>query len=148
MGRVIGGVIAGYVVMMGIIFGVSALAWMALGANGAFQPGSWRTSGAWIAISAVMVLLAAIPASRVCSLVAGGDRRALRGLVMLMLVLGIVFAIPVITRAAGTFDGRAADVTMMDAMSHAAQPIWLVLLMPVLEAVGAVLGWKHRPVEI
>jgi hypothetical protein len=148
MGRVIGAVIAGYVLMMAIIFGLATLAWMALGTNGAFRQDSWRTTGLWIAITAVCALVAAIPASRVCSLIARGDRRALRGLVGLILVLGIIFAMPVITRAPGTVDGRAAVVSMQEAITHAAQPVWLALLLPVLGMIGAVLGWKHRPVEI
>ena len=148
MGRVVGAVIAGYVAMMIVIFAVSTGMWLLLGPSGAFQAGSWRTSAVWVLLSAVCALIAAVPASRLAALIAQGDRRALQGLVLLILVLGLVFAIPVITRTQGTIVGRPAVVSMQDAMSHAAQPVWLALLLPLLGAVGAVIGWKHRATEV
>ena len=148
MGRVIGGVIAGYVAMMALIFVLATAAWFVVGAHGAFVPGSWRTTGLWIAISAICALVAAAPASRLTAIIAQGDRRALQGLVILIVVLGLVFAVPVLTRTDGTIAGRPDIVSMGDAMSKAAQPGWLALLLPLLGAMGAVLGWKHRPVEV
>ena len=148
MGRVIGAVIAAYVAMMAIIFVLATGMWMVLGPSGSFQAGSWRTSGLWIAGSGVCGLVAAIPASRLASIIAQGDRRALQGFALLILALGFLFAIPVVTRTTGTIAGRPDLVSMQEAMSKAAQPIWLALILPVLGVIGAVVGWKHRAVEV
>src|SRR4051812_17388797 len=138
MGRVIGAVIAAYVVMWTLMVAVFSAAWMLLGSQGSFQPGTWRTSLPWIAVSLAGSLFAAVPASRLAAVIARGNRRALQGLVLLTLILGLVMAIPVLTRTEGTIAGRPSVVSMQAAFTYAAQPAWLALLMPFLGVVGAV----------
>lgn len=143
MGRVVAAVIGGYVVMMAMVFVLSTVAWMAFGADRAFSAGTWDTTVLWIAVSLAFSLLAAVIGGLVCATFARGDRRAIRGLVLLVIVLGIVFAIPVVTRGAATAT-REGAVTMAQAMQNARQPVWVALLLPLLGAGGVLLGAGMR----
>jgi len=143
MGRVVAGVIAGYVVMLAVIFVGSTLAWMALGPNGAFLPGTYQTTMIWVGISLAVSLFAAVLGGFACAAVSRRDPRATRGLVGLVVVLGVLFAVPVLMRAPDGAE-RPDVVTMQAAMQHARQPVWVALLLPLLGAAGAVLGAGMR----
>ncbi len=141
MGRIIGSVIAGYVAMFAVVFMLMSLAWVALGAGGSFQPGSWNVSWTWILVTVVVGLVAAIAGGYLCALIAR-DPRGPKWLVGVVVVLGILMAIPVITgggdvAAAGP---RPETMPMFDAMSNAIQPVWVALLNPLLGAVGVLIG--------
>ncbi len=145
MGRVIGSVVAGYVAIFVAVFVLMTLAWMALGPAGSFQPGSWDVTGTWIVVSVVVGLVAAIVGGYVCALIAK-DPRGPKALVGVVVVLGILFAIPVLTGGADVAAGPRPDVVpMMDAMQQAKQPAWVALLNPVLGAIGVLIGARLRP---
>ncbi len=146
MGRVIGSVIVGYVVVFAVVFALMSLGYVVLGAEGSFQPGSWDISRIWIATSIVVGLLAAIAGGYVCAMIAKDPRGPL-GLIALVVVLGIAFAIPVLTGGGAAAAGPRPDaVPMMDAMANAVQPAWVALLNPLLGAVGVWLGARlHKP---
>jgi len=147
MGRSIGGAIAGYVVMFLVVFLLMSLAWMLLGASGSFQPGSWEVSRAWVAVTFVVGLLAAVAGGWACALIAK-DPRGPKILIGLTIVLGVLFAIPVLTASAeaiAALGPRPDDVTMADAMTKAQQPAWLALVNPLLGAVGVWLGARLNP---
>ncbi len=40
--------VVGYIVMFALLFVAFSVMWMVLGADGAFAPGTWDVSGAWI----------------------------------------------------------------------------------------------------
>ncbi len=62
-------------------------------------------------------------------------------LIGIVIVLGVVFAIPVLTGSTDVATTARPDtVTMMEAMSNARQPTWIALLNPLLGAVGVLLG--------
>ena len=144
MGKNILAIVAGYLVMMVLVFGLMTLGWQVVGADGAFAPGSFKTTGLWIAISLVTATVAAVAGGRVAARL-GQDGRAVVGLVALVLVLGIVFAIPVITAAPELANAvRPADLAMMDAVKQAQQPAWVALLNPLIGAVGAWIGGRGR----
>lgn len=146
MGRVIGAVVAGYVVMFVTVFLLMTAAWLGLGADGAFEPGSWKLTLGWIAASIAISLAAAYAGGRVCRTIAR-DPRGPHYLMGLVFLLGIVFAIPVLTAAPdvmATLGPRPDEIPMMDAMSKAQQPPWLALLNPVLGVAGVWLGARER----
>jgi hypothetical protein len=67
---------------------------------------------------------------------------ALAGLV---LVLGIIFAIPVLTAPADEApQARTGDVGNTEAMQNARQPDWLVILNPLLGATGVLIGARFN----
>ncbi|NNG17234.1 MAG: hypothetical protein HKM89_12210 [Gemmatimonadales bacterium] len=145
MGKVIGSVVLGYVVMVIVVFVLMSLVWMVMGASGAFQPGSWDVSAGWIVGSIIVGLVAAIIGGYVCALVAK-DPRGPKALVVVVVILGIVFAIPVLTSGAeAPTIARTETISMMDAMQNAQQPVWIALLNPILGAIGVLIGARLRP---
>lgn len=143
MGKTIGGAVAGYVVMFVTVFVLMTAGWTALGAGGSFKPGSWETSTAWIAVTLVVDVLAALGGGYVAMLIA---KRPLGPQVLagLVVVLGVLMSIPMFTADTSALGPRPDVVTMMDAMSKAQQPLWLVIANPILGAVFALVGGKLR----
>lgn len=137
--RNIGGAVLGYVVMFAGVVVLMSVFWMAVGADGAFQPGSWEVSGTWSLGSIVVGLVAGILGGLVCAKVAS-DSRGVWMLIVLVVILGVATALTD-APAAGTAPAvRPSDVGMTEAMMSASQPVWLAWLNPVLGAVGAFLG--------
>ena len=148
MGRIIGSVIAAYVTLFAIVLVLMSLAWLALGASGAFQPGSWDVSGSWVVVSVIVGLAAAIPGGMVSAAISS-DRRALQALIGLIVVMGALSAWPALAGAgeAVVSSARPDTVSMFDSMSNARQPVWIALLNPVLGIVGVIIGsrwWRAR----
>jgi len=145
MGKVIGSVVLGYVVMVVAVFVLMSLVWMMMGASGAFQAGSWDVSAGWVVVSIIVGLVAAIIGGYVCALVAK-DPRGPKGLLAVVVILGILFAIPVLTGGAQLPTIPPTDtISMMDAMQNAQQPVWVALLNPIIGAVGVLIGARLRP---
>ena len=134
--RNVGGAVLGSVVMAGAVVLLLSGLWAVLGAEGAFRPGSWEVSGAWLFGSIVVGLLAAVIGGMVCTCVAADDR----GLLMLMalvLVLGVYLALANPPAAEGI---RPPAVDMADPMNSVRQPTWLAWLNPVIGVAGAFAG--------
>ena len=138
MGRAIGGAVLGYIVMFVIVFCGLTLAWMLLGADGAFQPGGFDVSMTWIAVSIVVAIIAALAGGKVARLVAKAPLgpQVLAGLVI---IVGIVSMIPAMTMEP-TVATRAGDMPMMEAIAQARTPMWMMILNPIIGAIGALIG--------
>ncbi len=91
--RKIIGVVAGYVAMAVLIFILFTVLYLILGADGAFQPGNYQASGTWLVLSFILGLIAAVVGGFVCVLIAK-DKKAALWLAGLVLVLGLILAIP------------------------------------------------------
>lgn len=145
MVRNIVAVILGYIVLALLIFLTFSSAYLLMGTNSAFNPGTYEVSGLWLAVSFVLGLLAAIAGGYVCSIVARGSRAPI-ALAVLVLLLGLLAAIPELRAAQ---DGaapaaRPAEVSNMEAMQNAVQPVWVVLLSPLVSAAGVLFGARIR----
>lgn len=144
MGRIIGAVVVGYLVMVLLIFGTFTLAYLNMGADGAFKPSSYDATPLWLATSFAWGITAAVVGGFTCAAIAkrGKAPSILAGLV---LVLGLLMAIPAIT-AAPDKKSKVRDeaVSNMDAMMNAVQPTWVVLLNPFLGAAGTLLGASFK----
>ena len=138
MGRAIGGAVLGYIVMFVIVFCGLTLAWMLLGADGAFQPGGFDVSMTWISVSIVVAIIAALAGGKVARLVAKAPLgpQVLAGLVI---IVGIVSMIPAMTMEP-TVATRAGDMPMMEAIAQARTPMWMMILNPIIGAIGALIG--------
>lgn len=142
MGKMIGSAIVGYIVMFVVVFLLFSAAYLALGASGAFQPGTWDPSGVWILLSIVIGVVAGIAGGYVCKTIAK-DPMGPKILIGIVIVLGVLFAIPVFTSSPDVVaTARPDTVPMFDAMSNAKQPGWVALLNPILGVVGVLLGAK------
>ena len=144
MGKRLAGIVAGYVTMMVMVCGLMTLGWVAVGAEGAFEPGVFVTTPLWHAISIAVAVVAAVVGGRIARRL-GGDRETVVGLAILVFVLGVAFAIPVVTAdPALAMTPRPDGLAMMDAVNQAQQPAWVAIANPIIGALGAILGGGRR----
>lgn len=141
MARTILGVIAGYLAMFVAVMVSFTLLYLVLGAERSFQPGSYRPSGLWMVASVALGFAAAVLGGRVCAAVTR-SAKAGRALAVVVVVLGIVFAIPVLTSSIDP-GPRTGDVPNFEAMQKAQQPKWAAILNPILGAAGVLVGSRR-----
>jgi hypothetical protein len=135
MGKTIGSVILGYLVMVVVVFGTFSLAFLVLGTGGSFREGSYDISSLWIVVSIILGFIAAVVGGLVCLAVAR-EERAAHILALVVIALGIVFALPQLTGGIEDPGPRPADMATFEAMQSARQPTWLALLNPLIGAAG------------
>lgn len=143
MARSILAVVAGYATLALVIFVTFTLLYLVLGADRSFAPGSYDASTLWVATSFPLGVLASVAAGLVCALIARGPR-APQVLAGVVLVLGLLFAIPVLRAADSPSPARAGDVSNMEAMQSARQPKWVALANPFVGALGVLVGAGRR----
>ncbi len=141
MVRTIAAVVLGYIAMALLVFALFTAAYLAMGTDNVFLPGSYQVSLAWVALSIVVSFAAALAGGYVAAAVSRGTRAPL-ALACLVLILGIIFAIP----ALGQPDpgARAGDVGNIAAMTNARPPAWTLFLNPVIGAAGVLVGSRLR----
>jgi hypothetical protein len=143
MARTVVGVILGYVVMAVVVFCGLTAAYLAMGADGAFRPGTYEVSGLWIAISFIVGLAAAISGGWVCA-AAATEARAPMILAAVVFVLGLAVAIPALTAPSSLPKPRLGDVPNLEAMANAHTPVWIALLNPFVGAAGVIVGGRLK----
>ena len=144
MVRNILGVILGYVAMFAVVFITFTILYFILGADGAFESGTYEVSIIWIIISFILGLVAALLGGYLCVLISKNQKAALV-LAGLVLVLGIAMAIPALNDSTNEVqEMRSADVPNMEAMQKAKQPPVVLLLNPIIGALGVFAGSKLR----
>ena len=115
-----------------------------LGLDEAFEPGSYRPSSEWIAISFVLGFLAAILGGFVCAAIsrdAGGPNL----LAAAVLVLGLVSAGFTLWQIVDEPESlRPAGVEITEAARHAQQPAWVAFVNPFIGVAGILLGCRLR----
>lgn len=144
MVRSIVAVIVSYISMFVLNFlgfvGLYAL----VGPNHAFKPRLYLASNRWILMGVAVMFVSGIIAGLICAAIARG-RKATLALAGLILVVGLLLAIPAVMKSrnnAGLV--RAGDVTSMEAMEKATWPVWAPLVFPFVSAVGAIVGGKLK----
>jgi len=138
MARSILAVVAGYATLALLIFVTFTLLYLVLGADRSFEPGSYDASTLWVATSFPLGVAASVAAGYVCGTIARGGR-APQVLAGVVLVLGLLFAIPVL-RATDAAPARTGDVSNTEAMQWARQPKWVALVNPFIGAAGVLVG--------
>lgn len=140
--RAILSVIAGYLAMAVIIMVSFTVAFVVLGTEGAFKEGSFDPSTAWIVVSLVVSVVAAVAGGLICALISRGGKAPV-ALAVVVLLLGVLSAIPALM-SEETTEVRTADLTVVEAMGQAQPPLWNALLMPLIGAAGVILGARMR----
>ena len=144
MVRNILGVVLGYLAMFAFVFITFTILYFILGADGAFESGTYEVSIIWIIISFILGLVAALLGGYLCVLISKNQKAALV-LAGLVLVLGIAMAIPALNDSTNEVqEMRIADVPNMEAMQKAKQPPIVLLLNPIIGALGVFAGSKLR----
>ena len=144
MVRNILGVVLGYVAMFAFVFITFTILYFILGADGSFESGTYGVSLIWIIISFILSIAAALLGGYLCVLISKNQKAALV-LAGLVLVLGIAMAIPALNDSTNEVqEMRIADVPNMEAMQKAKQPPIVLLLNPIVGALGVFAGSKLR----
>jgi hypothetical protein len=144
MVRNILGVVLGYVAMFAFVFITFTILYFILGADGSFESGTFEVSLIWIIISFILSIAAALLGGYLCVQVSKNHKAALV-LAGLVLALGIVMAIPALNDSTNEVqEMRSADVPNMEAMQKAKQPPIVLLLNPIIGALGVFAGSKLR----
>jgi hypothetical protein len=143
MGKIVVGVVVGYLTMVVFVFVLFGLGWMVFGAGGSFKPNSWDPSFVWVLVTIAVGFLAAIAGGYVC-LALANDTRAIFWLLAVVLVLGFSMATMALFEGAPPVGFRPSDMSMMEAMQNARQPAWLAFLNPILGVIGVLLGARMR----
>jgi hypothetical protein len=143
MGRAILSVVVGYVAMFAAIFLAFSGLYLLLGQDLSFQPGSYEPSVLWPVVSFALGVAAAVFGGYVCARIARTPTppKVLAGLV---LVIGLLSAIPVLMAAATPAEARTGEVGNLDAMMKAKQPVRVAVANPFVGLVGVLLGARLR----
>jgi hypothetical protein len=143
--RFIGGVVVGYVVMAVCVIVTFTGVYLLLGADGAFQPGSYDVTLSWVVASFVLGIAAALLGGWVCFRIAR-NRNAVLTLAGIVVVLGLLVAIPALASEDTRPNVRPGDVASFEAMQQARQPAWIALVNPLVGAAGILIGggWRRR----
>jgi hypothetical protein len=143
MARSIAGVIAGYIALFVVLFCILTAAYLGMGADRAFAPGSFRPSGLWIAVEIVVGFVAAAFGGWLCLAIAR-KRGAVTALIVVILVLGALGAIPVVKASSLPEAAREGGLSNMQAMMKARQPVWMAIFNPVLGVAGVLVGSRFK----
>ena len=139
--RSIVGVVVGYVVMFCVAFAAYTAAYFGLGADRAFEAGTYALSGIWIGLVIAITLISGLLGGLTCAAI---SKSRTAGLVfaLIVFVLGFVFELPNIMKPAPV--ARAGDVSNLDAMGKAQPPVWLCLLNPFLAGAAVLMGTRMK----
>jgi hypothetical protein len=138
MGRKILGGILGYVVMFIFIFATFSAAYLIMGTEHAFKPGSYDVSNRWLAVSTVLGFIGAVFGGYAAAMIGKGGMavKITAGIVLLMGVLTVAM----VAISPRTVEARGNDVPNMEAMSKAQTPLWVAVLNPIIGVVGVLIG--------
>lgn len=142
MGRTVAAVIVGYLFFMVAIFCVFTGLYLLMGTERVFEAGIYKPTMIWLAAMLVVSFIIGMASGVVARTIDKFGKGPL-GLAVLMVVMGMLFAIPVFSAPTAP-QPRAANVPNMEAMTHAQTPLWVALLNPLLSAVGVVAGAKVK----
>ncbi|QQS48999.1 MAG: hypothetical protein IPM66_10425 [Acidobacteriota bacterium] len=144
MAKAIGSAVAGYIVIFILVFLLMTAAWYAVGAQGAFKQGVWDVTPMWLGLMLTAGLLAAIIGGYVTALITS-DSRGWKILAGIVIVLGVIFALPVLMGSMPEAPlPRPDNLPMFEAMQNGRQPAWVAIINPVVGAIGVMIGSRLR----
>jgi hypothetical protein len=138
----IGGVVVGYLVMMFVAFAAYTAAYLGLGTDRAFEPGTYALSGLWIGLVIAITFIAGLIGGLACAAV---SKSRTTGLVLALIVfaLSLIFELPNIMRDE-TPVARTGDVSNLDVMGKGQPPVWLCILTPFLAGAAVLTGTRMK----
>jgi len=147
--RTVLAVIAGYAVIFIFIVTAFTLAYMAGGANFAFQGESLNVTAGWLVMATVMNFVAACLGGWIAAVIAKGKSpSAVKALAALLLVLGLGIAAWNLTAERPGPAKPISELTSSEAAQFAAQPHWYNFLIPFIGFAGVLLGGRGRNSEL
>ncbi len=142
--RALLGALVGYIATGAVVVVSLSAAYLALGADRAFEPESWAPSLLWVGLMLFLGAVAALLGGRVSRKI-GGEKSPLV-LAGVVLVLGGLSAAANVVREppADRPATRVEDVGGSEAMVYADQPLWFAIANPLVAVVGVLLGGRDR----
>jgi hypothetical protein len=137
--RSIAGVIAGYLALAVALFIAFTVMYMIMGTEGAYKPGSWEVSTAWLVGALVIGFAVAVLGGFVCKLVSGRRRGAVIAMAVVIGALGVLDLLMRMNAEPPT-EPRPAEVSTMDAAANARQPLWFSAVNLVVGITGTLIG--------
>ncbi len=142
--RAILAVVISYVVMFVLMSVVFMGVFLLMGVEWSFKPNSFEASNGWITMALTANLIVGIVGGLICALIARGGKAPL-ALAIVVFALGLLLAIPaIVAHQASAGLVRSGNVTQVEAMQKANEPIWVPLTFPVLGAIGVLFGGKLK----
>lgn len=144
MARTIVAVIVGYITMFVLVFVTFTGVFLLMGTEWSFKPNSFEASNRWIAMSLVANVIIGVAGGLVCAMIAKGGKAPMV-LAIFVFALGLLLAVPqVFANKAGANQVRTSDLSNIEAMQKATQPLWVPFTFPILGAMGVLIGGKLR----
>ena len=132
-----GAVFAGYAAIFMTISLIFSLAYMLMGPDRAFEPGTFDVSLAWIQVVLVANLGAAVLGGKVCHLI---DRTVVAAICLVALV-AVLGAIQLVVGMNVEPVEQAMRIPGEPALVEAAvQPLWILIVSPIIQMIGVAWG--------
>ena len=150
--RVLGSVVLGYLVIALSVMVSLTLMWLALGSEFAYGPEGHEVTFTWALLTLMESFFGAVLGGWVAANVARQSaRNAVRGLAGLVLILGIASGIFQLqassvsqeteqVEAAAEIQDPTTEVRFFEAGRRAQQPVWYLLALPWVGAMGVAFG--------
>ena len=136
-------VVAGYLTMAIAVAALTLGLFVLLGPDRAFQPGTYEVTTVWVIACFAASLIAAMIGGFVCSRISGPG--ALKVLAALLVVLGILLALPALDPANDPRPlVRPPDTPRLIALTNSRQPPWAALTFPFVGALGVLIGGRGK----
>lgn len=140
MGKKILAILAGYFAMAISVFLSFTILYFVLGPEGSFAENSYRVTILWVLLSIVISIASAVLGGYVCQWVSKNRNTSLL-LAVIVLLLGIILAFPALTTTNEYAHlPRNEKVGNLEAMQRAQQPPFILILNPIIGAVGVYFG--------
>ena len=136
------GVIVGYLVMMLVAFAAYTAAYFGLGADRAFEPGTYALSGLWIGLVIAITFIGGLIGGLICAAI---SKSRTTGLVfaLIVFVLSFVFELPNLMKD-HTPVARTGEVSNLEVMGKAQPPAWLCLFNPIVAGAAVLMGTRMK----
>ena len=139
--KLILGAIVGYIATFICMFIAFTCFYLGMGADNAFNPGSYQVSMLWIILSFVVIFICGAIGGYVASLIGGrGAAKIMAGIILVLNLMVIVY----VAMTGFPNEARVADVPNMVAMSKAQTPLWALVIQLLVSVSGALVGGGLR----
>ena len=140
--RTVAGVIVGYLALAIFIFLTFSIFYMLTGPTFAWTPGTTDASMGWMTGAIVLSFVGALFGGWVAAKI-GRSSNAVYALAGLVLILGVVNAVVMAGADRSLPEGRTIEsLSVIEAAQYTTQPPWYNYLVPILGAVGVILGGR------
>ncbi len=142
MGRNILAVIIGYIAMAIVVMVSLTGAYLLMGADRAFESGTYEITTLWMIVWGIASLVAALVGGVVCAKISKHSRGAVLSLLILTGVLGAAnTGVRMSAEAPAPEDQiRTGDTPNVEAMTAAQAPTWVYIAEPIIGVMGILIG--------